>query len=160
MRAIARQVSEQVRRAMEVANSARPPPHFDYLPVHEGEPPHRSERISSPRYTERGREVSQLDRSGQPYTEQLGRRAATGPTGRPTQGVVAKSATAFTPYATHSRKYCEFHEQSGHTTTECRELKKALHELADKGQIDRFLKKGPRSSLNPSRAMMSARRRS
>ena len=26
---------------------------------------------------------------------------------------------------------------------ECYELKKALHELADKGQIDRFLKKGP-----------------
>ncbi|KAJ8430519.1 hypothetical protein Cgig2_012918 [Carnegiea gigantea] len=36
------------------------------------------------------------------------------------------------------------HEQSGHTTTECRELKKALHELADKGQIDRFLKRGSR----------------
>ncbi|KAJ8423078.1 hypothetical protein Cgig2_003584 [Carnegiea gigantea] len=28
--------------------------------------------------------------------------------------------------------------------TECRELKKALHELAHKGQIDRFLKRGPR----------------
>ena len=37
-----------------------------------------------------------------------------------------------------------FHEQSGHTTTECRELKKALHELVDKEQIDRFLKRGPR----------------
>ncbi|KAJ8449496.1 hypothetical protein Cgig2_002293 [Carnegiea gigantea] len=42
----------------------------------------------------------------------------------------------------NARKYCEFHEQSGHTTTECQELKKALHELADKGQIDRFLKRG------------------
>ncbi|KAJ8420281.1 hypothetical protein Cgig2_027969 [Carnegiea gigantea] len=31
-----------------------------------------------------------------------------------------------------------------HTTTECRELKKALHELADKGQINQFLKRGPR----------------
>ncbi|KAJ8444452.1 hypothetical protein Cgig2_005974 [Carnegiea gigantea] len=41
-------------------------------------------------------------------------------------------------------KYCEFHEQSGHTTTECRELKKALYKLADNGQIDRFLKRGPR----------------
>ncbi|KAJ8427058.1 hypothetical protein Cgig2_006735 [Carnegiea gigantea] len=30
------------------------------------------------------------------------------------------------------QKYYEFHEQSGHTTAECRELKKALHELADK----------------------------
>ncbi|KAJ8449180.1 hypothetical protein Cgig2_027182 [Carnegiea gigantea] len=30
------------------------------------------------------------------------------------------------------RKYCKFHEQSEHTITECRELKKALHELADR----------------------------
>ena len=48
------------------------------------------------------------------------------------------------PRPQNGRKYCEFHEQSGHTTTECRELKKALHKLADKGQIDRFLKRGPR----------------
>jgi len=47
------------------------------------------------------------------------------------------------PKLQSARKYCEFHEQSGHTTTECRELKKVLHELADKGQINRFLKKGP-----------------
>jgi len=40
-------------------------------------------------------------------------------------------------------KYYKFHEKSGHTTTECLELKKTLHELADKGQIDRFLKRGP-----------------
>ncbi|KAJ8427574.1 hypothetical protein Cgig2_021719 [Carnegiea gigantea] len=47
------------------------------------------------------------------------------------------------PKPQNARKYCEFYEQSGDTTTECRELKKALHELADKGQIDRFLKRGP-----------------
>jgi len=40
------------------------------------------------------------------------------------------------PKLKNARKYYEFHEQSGHTTTECRELKKALHELADKGQMD------------------------
>ena len=44
------------------------------------------------------------------------------------------------PY--NARKYCEFHEQNGSTTDECRELRKALHELADKGQIDWFLKRG------------------
>ncbi|KAJ8436122.1 hypothetical protein Cgig2_001149 [Carnegiea gigantea] len=48
------------------------------------------------------------------------------------------------PRPPNARKYCEFYEQSGHTTTECRELKNALHELADKGQIDWFLKRWPR----------------
>ncbi|KAJ8429915.1 hypothetical protein Cgig2_025345 [Carnegiea gigantea] len=48
------------------------------------------------------------------------------------------------PKPHNARKYCEFHEQNGHTTTECRELRKDLHELTDKGQIDRFLKRGPR----------------
>ncbi|KAJ8436715.1 hypothetical protein Cgig2_027386 [Carnegiea gigantea] len=43
----------------------------------------------------------------------------------------------------NAQKYYEFHEQNRHTRAECRELKKALHKLADKGQIDRFLKKGP-----------------
>ncbi|KAJ8419440.1 LOW QUALITY PROTEIN: hypothetical protein Cgig2_027360 [Carnegiea gigantea] len=38
------------------------------------------------------------------------------------------------PKPQNARKYCEFHEQSGHAMIECRELKKALHELADKGQ--------------------------
>jgi len=33
----------------------------------------------------------------------------------------------------NEQKYFEFHEQHGHTTAESRELKKALHELADKG---------------------------
>ncbi|KAJ8430926.1 hypothetical protein Cgig2_033554 [Carnegiea gigantea] len=46
------------------------------------------------------------------------------------------------PY--NARKYYEFYEQSGYTIVEYRELKNALHKLADKGQIDHFLKKGPR----------------
>ncbi|KAJ8428980.1 hypothetical protein Cgig2_009788 [Carnegiea gigantea] len=43
---------------MEAANSARPRPHFDYIPTHRGEPSHRQERIPSPRYTKRGREIA------------------------------------------------------------------------------------------------------
>ncbi|KAJ8436394.1 hypothetical protein Cgig2_005222 [Carnegiea gigantea] len=35
-----------------------------------------------------------------------------------------------------------FRLHNGCTTTECRELKKALYELANRGQIDRFLKRG------------------
>ncbi|KAJ8435554.1 hypothetical protein Cgig2_015409 [Carnegiea gigantea] len=128
-------------------------------------PSHRPEGMPSSRHAKCGREVSRSDRSGQPNTGQLGRRAATGPNRPPTQGATTKSATASTPYATHSRqtawleesppmtappklqnaqKYCEFHEQNGHTTIECRELKKALYVLADKGEIDRFLKRGSR----------------
>jgi len=38
-----------------------------------------------------------------------------------------------TPKPNATLKYYEFHEQNGHTTTECKELKKALHELVDKG---------------------------
>jgi len=37
-------------------------------------------------------------------------------------------------------KYCEYHEDFGNTTLECRELKKALHEMADRGQLGHFLK--------------------
>ncbi|KAJ8446609.1 hypothetical protein Cgig2_019762 [Carnegiea gigantea] len=48
------------------------------------------------------------------------------------------------PKPHNARKYCEFHEQNGHTTAGCRKLRKALHELADNCQIDRFLKKSPR----------------
>ncbi|KAJ8435641.1 hypothetical protein Cgig2_012302 [Carnegiea gigantea] len=48
------------------------------------------------------------------------------------------------PKLYNARKYCEFHKQNGHTTGECRELRKALHELANKGQIDQFLKRGLR----------------
>jgi len=44
----------------------------------------------------------------------------------------------------NAQKYCEFHEQNGHTITKCKVLKKALHELTDKGQIDCFLKRRPR----------------
>ncbi|KAJ8433465.1 hypothetical protein Cgig2_014506 [Carnegiea gigantea] len=160
--AITRQVSEQVKRAMEVAGLAKP--------VHEGEPSHRSEGMPSLRPMERSREVAWSDRSDRlPTGWQVGR-AAVEPIGRSARGTTAVSVTASTHYATHSRqsawlkeqeqtsrprgenssrsqnarKYCEFHKQSGHTTTECRELKKALHELVDKGQIDRFLKRGPR----------------
>ncbi|KAJ8431003.1 hypothetical protein Cgig2_025685 [Carnegiea gigantea] len=89
MDTINRRASEQVEGAMEAANSARPLPHFDYVPTHGGEPFHPPERVPSPRYT-------------------------------------------------------EWEQESGHTTTECGELKKTLYELADKGQIDRFLKRRPR----------------
>ena len=46
------------------------------------------------------------------------------------------------PKFKNKNKDYEYHEDQGHTTTECRELKKALHELANRGQLNCFLKKG------------------
>ncbi|KAJ8435827.1 hypothetical protein Cgig2_017122 [Carnegiea gigantea] len=186
---ITRQVSEQVQRAIEVANSASPLPHFDYVSTIGYEPSHRCARIPSPYRTKREREASWLNRSGRPYTGNHGQRAiaATRPSNHPVQGQTVKSTTTSISYATHSRrtvwleeqkqtskprgeasgwpghlmlwrplpmtvpskphnvqKYYEFYKQNEHTTAECCELKKALHEVANKGQIDHFLKKGPR----------------
>ncbi|KAJ8427496.1 hypothetical protein Cgig2_028167 [Carnegiea gigantea] len=172
---ITRHVSEQVKRAMEAGNLARPLPHFDYVPITGCEPSHRQVHVPSPHSTEMEREASWSNRGGRPYSGHHDRHTAMAvrPSSHPIQGQTAKSTTAYTPYATHSRwtawleeqmghpmlqrpppitvtpmpqnarKYCEFYEQNGHTTTECRELKKGLHELADKGRIDRFLKRGP-----------------
>ncbi|KAJ8427750.1 hypothetical protein Cgig2_008554 [Carnegiea gigantea] len=147
---------------MEAANSARPIPHFDYVPTIACKPCHRLTRVPSPHHTNRDREVSQSNWNARPRTGNHDRLAtATTPlSSRPDQGQSAKSTTTSTPYATHSsqtawsrppnlegklqatlkthnaRKYCEFHEQNWYTTTKCRELKKALHALVDKGQID------------------------
>jgi len=59
--------------------------------------------------------------------------------------ILKKSQPVTTASKPHNaQKYCEFHKQNGHTIAECRELRKALHELTNKGQIDCFLKRGPR----------------
>ena len=42
-------------------------------------------------------------------------------------------------------KYCEYHENCDHTTSECTELKKALHEMA-RGQLNGILTRTRRSS--------------
>ncbi|KAJ8420186.1 hypothetical protein Cgig2_011983 [Carnegiea gigantea] len=49
------------------------------------------------------------------------------------------------PKPHNARKYREFHEQNRHATDECRELTKALHELAHKRKIDHFFQRGPQS---------------
>ncbi|KAJ8432236.1 hypothetical protein Cgig2_007637 [Carnegiea gigantea] len=96
---------------MEVVNWVRPPHHFHHIPTNGCESSHRQDWVPSLRYTEREREVSLLDRSGWPYTEQQGRRTAVRPSGRPTQRATAKSTTVSTPYATHSRHTAWLKEQ-------------------------------------------------
>ncbi|XP_021737589.1 uncharacterized protein LOC110704120 [Chenopodium quinoa] len=40
----------------------------------------------------------------------------------------------------NKKLWCEYHKECGHTTHNCRELKKALNKLAEEGKINRYLK--------------------
>ncbi|KAJ8437287.1 hypothetical protein Cgig2_006391 [Carnegiea gigantea] len=100
------QVFEQVKKAVEAANSARPLPYFDYMPTTGCEPSHRDAPVASHRHSK-----------GAPHVEK----------------------TTPDDFGIETPQCLE----NGHTTTKCQELGKALHELADKGQIDCLLKRGP-----------------
>ncbi|KAJ8430135.1 hypothetical protein Cgig2_011079 [Carnegiea gigantea] len=56
---------------------------------------------------------------------------------RPAASSHAEKTASMTsaPKPQNMRKYYEFHEQNGHTIAECWELRKPLHELADKGGV-------------------------
>ncbi|KAJ8438678.1 hypothetical protein Cgig2_011861 [Carnegiea gigantea] len=199
--AIMQQVSEQMKKAVEVASSVRPFLHFEYVPTEGCEPSCRHDHTASPHHGERVQEAPRVGEDWRSWEEHRGHSIGANayPHPRSSHGRPAKLTTASMPCATRSRrtawpltlkegspnsgrplsavqtgsshaeedarmtsvpkpqnaqKYCEFHEQNGHMITECRELRKALHELADKGQIDRFLKRGPRSSCGgPSRSL-------
>ncbi|KAJ8437735.1 hypothetical protein Cgig2_001082 [Carnegiea gigantea] len=61
---------------------------------------------------------------------------------------LALSITTYTPYATHSQCitcHTMWENTNGCTIAQYKKLKKALNELIDKGQIDRFLKRGQRA---------------
>ncbi|KAJ8436705.1 hypothetical protein Cgig2_027226 [Carnegiea gigantea] len=122
------QVAEQVKRTMEVESSMRPLPMFNYKPT-------------------RGCKSSlRCDHAGLQHKRIL-IEIKLHPMLKKPQPMNA----ALTQNNVH--KYCEFREQNGHTTAECRELKKALYELADKWQIDRFLEGCPRAfHKDPARA--------
>ncbi|XP_010693422.1 uncharacterized protein LOC104906380 [Beta vulgaris subsp. vulgaris] len=47
------------------------------------------------------------------------------------------------------RLWCEFHHDCGHTTRECRELKRALDKLADEGKLNRYLKDLKEKKVEP-----------
>ncbi|KAJ8430914.1 hypothetical protein Cgig2_015396 [Carnegiea gigantea] len=48
----------------------------------------------------------------------------------------------------NKNKYCAYYEDFGNPTSKCHELKKALHEPANQGQLNHFLKKGMRGDQN------------
>uniref|UniRef100_A0A803N0I4 BED-type domain-containing protein n=1 Tax=Chenopodium quinoa TaxID=63459 RepID=A0A803N0I4_CHEQI len=50
------------------------------------------------------------------------------------------------------RLWCEYHRECGHTTKNCRELKKALDQLADEGKLNKYLKESDRSNKEKEKA--------
>ncbi|KAJ8424279.1 hypothetical protein Cgig2_011180 [Carnegiea gigantea] len=85
---------------MEAAYSARPLPHFDYVPTTGCEPSHQRACVPFPYHTERKREASRSSWSGRSYTRNhdWNADAATRPSGHPERGQTVKFTTASTPY--------------------------------------------------------------
>jgi len=110
---IMQQVTEQVNKAMEVASSARPLPHFDYVPTTGYKLSHRHVPIMSHCQSDQVREVAHLERDGRSPGENRDRssRADALLSRRPSQERQAKSTTVSTPYATHSQRTAWFEEQ-------------------------------------------------
>ncbi|KAJ8421483.1 hypothetical protein Cgig2_014961 [Carnegiea gigantea] len=142
--AIMQQVSKQVKKAVEAASSARPLLHFEYVPAMDCEPSCKYDPVASPRHNERVQGASHVDEDRQSREENrdhsIGANAY--PNCRPGHKRLAKS----TPTSTPARTDLVSSERDPRMTTDSHivltELRKALHELADKGQIDRFLKRG------------------
>ncbi|KAJ8424172.1 hypothetical protein Cgig2_003015 [Carnegiea gigantea] len=179
-----KQVSEQVKKSVEVASSTRPLPRRDYAPTTGYEPSHRHAHKASHRHSvmECVRSLAwtgTADTKGRTETgllEQTPSRAAILAKGNRQSQLWLQHHIKHTldepldvktlrggletvrehpmlkrpppmtlaPKPQHTRKYYEFHKQKGHTIAKCRELRKALHELVDKCQINQFLKRGPR----------------
>ncbi|KAJ8432837.1 hypothetical protein Cgig2_017050 [Carnegiea gigantea] len=143
---ILQQVTEQVKKTMEIVSSMKPAlPSTTYLPQDVSRPTDTfpsnhcievAESSEHDRLTRLPKGDSLTPRSCPPHTHPL-----------PLDGLETNFMIAASkPH--NAWKNCEFYEQNGRTTAECWQLKKALHELDKKGQIDRFLKRVPRSLRN------------
>ncbi|KAJ8434454.1 hypothetical protein Cgig2_025424 [Carnegiea gigantea] len=103
---ITRQVSEQVKRAMEVAGLTKPLPPLKYPLIQEGETSHQPEGMSSLRPMEHSREIGAIGfLPGGKWACGCGARRLI----RTRDNAV--SVTASTPYATHSRQAAWLEEQ-------------------------------------------------
>ncbi|KAJ8440105.1 hypothetical protein Cgig2_026456 [Carnegiea gigantea] len=110
------QVSEQVKKAMEVVSSMRTLPAFDYVPAASCKSSHMHAPNRSYHRDEEERELARLDRDkqsrGENYDWSIGMDAQQ--SSRPTTGRPAKLTTTSTPYVTHSQRMASFEEQDGH----------------------------------------------
>ena len=101
---IMQQLSEQVKKAMEVVSPARPLPHFDYVLTMGYEPSHRHVPVTSHRHNDGGREVARPGRNdwsqGEHCDRSIGADALQ--SCRPSQGRPAKPTTTSMPYVMHS----------------------------------------------------------
>ncbi|KAJ8449157.1 hypothetical protein Cgig2_027159 [Carnegiea gigantea] len=107
------QATEQVKKAMEIANSALPLPHFEYEPTMGCEPSYRCIPGMSHRHNDEVREVSCSNRGRQSWREDRDQSVeADDPQSRHlSQGRPVTSTTASTLYAMHSRCTAWFEEQ-------------------------------------------------
>ncbi|KAJ8431101.1 LOW QUALITY PROTEIN: hypothetical protein Cgig2_027408 [Carnegiea gigantea] len=155
---IMQQITKQVKKAMEAAKSARPLPALEYMPTTDCEPSHKHAPITSHRPSDEVREAARPDRDGRSYSENRDQSSGcpTKPSAEP--GVTSEvnygldairnsflmhclvpevkkhqmlkrpRLITTAPKLHNVQKYYEFHK---HTTTECRELRKTLYELAE-----------------------------
>ena len=103
---ILQQVTEQVKKTMEVVNSARPLPTFDYVPTARCELSHWNTLMGSHHRSGKARETARLESDGRSGDENRDRSigVVTPWARRVTPGWLAKFATTSMPYVTHSRK--------------------------------------------------------
>ncbi|KAJ8429286.1 LOW QUALITY PROTEIN: hypothetical protein Cgig2_016324 [Carnegiea gigantea] len=120
------------QRAVEATSSARPLPHFEYVPTMGCEPSYRYDPVVFHRHSERMREAPhtngdrQTRRENQDYSTGVNAQHSH----RPGHGGPVRLTMASTSYATSSRRVAWSEELEQTSTPQ------------DKEQIDRFLKRG------------------
>ncbi|KAJ8438771.1 hypothetical protein Cgig2_009889 [Carnegiea gigantea] len=120
-------IMQQVKKVIEDATSARPLPHFDYVPTIGCRPSHRHVSIVSRRHSDEGREAARPGRNNRSQGEHRDWNILMEAKEHP---MLRRLPPMISPPKPHNaQKYRELHEQNGHTTAECRELRKALYEL-------------------------------